>query len=260
MRGLSAGRSGCRVRRPGVWSALALLLVAGCATVRPPSAASAPHPNFNGLWKMASAEITVKPEDDQSVLTDEAVRRHQAYAHEFDTAIDTPDRFCMPHGMPWIMVSRVRDYLIDIYQTDERVTMLFEGMDVHRLIRLDQSAVPDGFTPGTNGYSLAHWDGATLVIETSHLRPSNPAGAFQRSGAMHITERWRLIEHPKYGRALEVDLTVTDPVIYRHPAHGYQLYVPAEPGSVLNAYGCPESLWDDYVGEHEAKRVTPTER
>jgi hypothetical protein len=201
------------------------------------------------LWQIASLDLTVKPEDDAAVLTDEAQRRRRAYTSHFNTAVDDPSKFCVPHGMPWIMVSRARDYLIDIYQTPSRITLLFEGMDVHRLIRLDQTVVPEGYTPGTNGYSLAHWDGSTLVIATTALRPTNEAGLLQRSEQMQVTERWRLTQHPVYGRALEVALTVTDPVIYRKPAHGYQLFVPAPAGSVLNAYGCNESLWDDHVSE-----------
>jgi hypothetical protein len=67
-----------------------------------------------------------------------------------------------------------------------------------------------------------------------------------------------LIQHPKFGRALEVTITANDPVIYRHAGKGYQLFVPAPAGSVLNAYGCNESLYDDHIekerSRHEAQR------
>jgi hypothetical protein len=65
-----------------------------------------------------------------------------------------------------------RDHLIDIYQTPDRVTMLFEGYDVHCLIHLDQTAAPENSMPSTIGYSPGHWEGAVLVIETSALRPT----------------------------------------------------------------------------------------
>lgn len=198
---------------------------------------------------MADTTLTVKPEDDGSVLTEEAQRRLKEYRANYDTAVHDPNRFCVPHGMPWIMVSRARDYLIDIYQTRDRITMLFEGMDVHRLIRLDQKAVPEGYSPGTNGYSLGHWEGATLVIETSHLRAASDVGPLQRSEQMRVTERWRMVRHEKHGEALEVQLSAADPVVYRSPGRGYQLFVRAPAGSVLNAYGCNESLWDDHVAE-----------
>ncbi|MGE0116240.1 MAG: hypothetical protein AB7T07_15320 [Steroidobacteraceae bacterium] len=212
------------------------------------------HPNFNGLWKVANPDLTIKPDEDKTNLTDEAQRRLRMFASEYG-ANEDPIKYCMAHGMPWMMVSKARDYLIDIYQNPDRITMLFEGFDQHRLIRLDQTAVPEGFATGTNGYSIGRWDGSTLVIETSALRPTNEVGPRQRSDQMHITERWRLIDQVEYGRALEVDMTVVDPVIFRKPAHGYQLFVPAAPGAVLNAYGCNESAWDDHVTELQSKRA-----
>jgi hypothetical protein len=232
---------------------IAALLV-GCDRVPAPAAAPASRPDFTGLWKVADTELQVKPEDDASVLTDEAQRRRQFFTATYGDPEHDPSSYCLAHGMPWNMVSRARDYLMDIYQTSDRVTILLEGMDAHRLIRLDQTSVPEGFSPGTNGYSLAHWEGDTLVIETTALRPANEVGMLQRSDQMRVVERWRLIQHPVHGRALEMELQVIDPVVYRRPARGYALYVPAPPGSVLNAYGCNESMWDDRVAEWERQR------
>lgn len=225
---------------------LAALLVAllPCAPVP-----AAGHPDFTGLWKVADTQLTVKPEDDAAVLSDEAQRRRKAFQSQFDTQADDPNQFCVPHGMPWIMLSRARDYLIDIYQTPQRVTILFEGMDWHRLIRLDQSTVPDGYTPGSNGYALARWEGDALRIETTRLRATPDVGPYQRSEQMRVLERWRLIRHPRFGHALEVTMEVTDPVIYRGHARGYQLFVPAAAGSVINEYGCTESLFEDHIAK-----------
>lgn len=234
--------------KPACTVVLAMLAMA-CACPAWAAAPATKHPDFTGLWKVADAQLTVKPEDDASVLTDEALRRRRRLATEFDPQRDDPNRFCVPHGMPWIMTSRARDYLVDIYQTPRRVTMLFEGMDWRRLIRLDETQVPEAWTPGTNGYSLARWEGDALRIETDHFRATPPIGPYQRSEQMHVTEYWRLVQHPKSGRALEVTLDVVDPVIYRGHARGYQLFVPAGPGSVLNEYNCTESLFEDHLAE-----------
>ena len=231
----------------------ALLLVSlGAAACGNHSVPSGP-PNFTGLWQVADTNLTIKPEDDPTLLTDEGLRRKRESAANFDAERDSADAFCVPHGMPWIMLSRARDYLTDIYQTKDRITLLLEGMDVHRLVRFDQGLVPDTFQPSTNGYSLGHWEADTLVIETTHLRATNPAGRYQRSEQMKVTERWRLINHPKFGRALELQVEALDPVLYRHVGRGYQLYVAAPPGSVLNAYGCAESRFDDHINELRKK-------
>jgi hypothetical protein len=228
-------------------SLLAAALLAACGDAAPPSASVPPvRPSFTGLWQVADPDVIVKPEDDDSWLTEEGLRRQRDFKENFKPERDDKSNFCVPHGMPWMMLSRARDYLTDIYQTEDRVTLLLEGMDAHRLVRLDQSAVPEAYAPGTTGYSLGRWDGDTLVIETTHLRPTN-VGRYQRSEQMRIIERWRFIEHPELGKALEVRMEVTDPVIFKRPAPGYALFVPAPDGSVLNAYGCPESRFDDYI-------------
>jgi hypothetical protein len=239
----------------GVAVCAALLLVACDKAPRASAPNVAEKPDFTGLWQVADASLTVKPEDDTGLLTEEGLRRKQEYRENFDPQRDDPSNFCLPHGMPWIMVSRARDYLIDIYQTPDRVTLLLEGMDVFRLVRLDQTAVPETYNPGTNGYSLGHWDDDTLVIETTQLRPSNPVGPFQRSAQMRVTERWKLIQHPKYGTALEVRIVAIDPVLYRKPGKAYQLLVPAPPGSTLNAYGCPQSRYDDHIEQIRTKHA-----
>lgn len=232
----------------------ASLLALGLCLSTPRVAQAAPHPDFTGLWKIADGSLAVKPEDDVKALTDEGQRRRRIFQSDFDPLHDDPNSFCVAHGMPWIMLSRARDYLIDIYQTPQRVTLLFEGMDWHRLIRLDQKQVPEGYTPGSNGYSLGHWEGDTLVIATDHLRATPEVGLYQRSEQMQLSERWRLIRHLKYGRALEVTIDVVDPVIFRGHSRGHQLFVPADPGSVLNEYGCTESLFEDHLAGKAKQR------
>ena len=196
---------------------------------------------------MASADLVVKPGDDPSNFTPAAKEALDYYKRNYDTQRDLPINFCVPHGMPWIMLSRARDYLIDIDQTSERITMLFEGLDMHRLIYFHQKKVPEGFRPSTYGYSRAHWEGQTLVIETSALHAINPVGPLQRSDKAHVTERWRIVQDATYGRALSIDVVEEDPLVFQHAAPGHQLLIPAAPGSALNEYGCSQSLWEDHI-------------
>jgi hypothetical protein len=235
-----------------------------------PTVAAAKLPDFTGMWGVADVQLIIKPDDDGSPIltfdssaaeidrnqrapdfsanfTEETLRRRANFRAHYDTEREDQVKFCVPHGMPWVMLSRVKDYLIDIYQTRDRVTMLFEGMDVHRLIHFNEAAPPDNVLPSTNGYSIAHWEGNTLVIETTHLSARNIVGLKQRSDQAQVTERWSLINHPKFGKALDIDLTVVDPMVYIHPAKGHQLLIPAKPGSTLNAYGCNETLWEEHL-------------
>lgn len=251
------------------------VLILGLCGLAVSGAAGAKHPDFSGLWVMADVYEVVKPDEDGDFITfdsspeevakadqapdfsanftEETKRRRAYFLSHYHKEKDDQVKYCVPHGMPWMMVSR-GDYLIDIYQTQDRVTLLFEGMDAHRVVHFNQSGPPPGFTPSTNGYSIGRWEGDALVIETSALSERNVVGLKQRSAQARVTERWRLIQHPKFGKALDIDLTVVDPVVYLKPAKGHQLLIPAPASSTLNMFSCNETLWVDHVRELEAQR------
>jgi len=85
-----------------------------------------------------------------------------------------------------------------------------------RQLFLDGRAVPTGdHEPWWFGYSVGHWDGDTLVVETTGLRDN---GWLDVNGSpftteARITERFR---RPTFGR-LEIDVTVNDPRAYTRP-------------------------------------------
>ena len=251
-------------------------LLLGLACLATGDLAAAAQPDFTGLWTVADVHVIVKPDDDGSSFTfdtnsaeakagdkapdfsanftESTKRLRQEFLTHYDSEKEDQIRYCVPHGMPWMMLSRVADYLIDIYQTPDRITMLFEGMDASRVIHFHEKGPPATFIPSTNGYAVAHWDGNTLVIETTALKARSVVGLKQRSAEAKIVERWTLIQHPKFGKALDIDMTVTDPVVYLKPATGHQLLIPAKPGSTLNMYGCNESLWQDHLHQLNAAK------
>ncbi|MGD9842761.1 MAG: hypothetical protein AB7F79_10010 [Steroidobacteraceae bacterium] len=243
--------------------------------VLPAEAADARHPDFSGLWMIADVHQTVKPDEDGDFITfdsspeevakasqasdfsanftEETKRRREYFLTHYHKDTDDQVNYCVAHGMPWMMVSR-GDYLIDIHQAKDRVTMLFEGMDAYRVIHFNETAPPVSFTPTTNGYSVARWEGDSLIVKTSALSERNVIGLKQRSTQARVTERWRLIQHPKFGKALDIDLTVVDPIVYLKPAKGHQLLIPAPTGSTLNMYSCNEALWADHIRKLDEQR------
>ena len=85
-----------------------------------------------------------------------------------------------------------------------------------RQVFLDGRPVPTGdHEPWWFGYSVGHWDGDTLVVETTGLRDNGwldvNGGPFTTEA--RITERFR---RPTFGR-LEIDVTVNDPRAYTRP-------------------------------------------
>jgi hypothetical protein len=67
-------------------------------------------------------------------------------------------------------------------------------------------------TPAWNGYSVAHWEGATLVVESAGYRDDSwldTAGNFFSSQA-RVTEHLR---RPNFG-SLDIDVSINDPKVF----------------------------------------------
>ena len=82
----------------------------------------------------------------------------------------------------------------------------------YRQIFLDGRALPDDPSPTWNGYATGHWEGDTLVVESTGYRDDqwlDAAGSTITSGA-RVTER---IHRVNYG-TLVIDLSVDDPKAY----------------------------------------------
>jgi hypothetical protein len=126
---------------------------------------------------------------------------------------DNPEAACLPMGLMQFHTQGAPRKLI---QTPDVLVILYEASMGIRQIFTDGRALPtDDPQPWWYGYSVGHWDGDTLVVETGGLRDDgwlDVLGA-PRTDAARITERFR---RPSYGR-LEVDVTVDDPKAYTRP-------------------------------------------
>lgn len=228
--------------------AVALLLSAGLAGC----AALHPHTDFSGVWEMARLDYTVLPDENSPKFTPQARARLDYFARHFDPLEEGPPRFCFVKGMPWTMLFRARTYPMEIYQTPQRLFLSFEPYDGKRTIRLDRTDFPTNVPPSADGYSIAHWEGRTLVIETRHLKARNPVSPTQRSEKARVIERWQLLPHPEFGQILDIDVTVDDPETYLEPARGHGAFKRAPAGVEVGGYNCVDSLWDDFVTQHLA--------
>jgi len=102
-----------------------------------------------------------------------------------------------------------------IIQTADSVTVLGEYMAQFRQIFLDGRPLPKDPFPSFKGYSVGHWDGDALVVETIGYKD----GLWLDLKGDPLTSDGRTIERirrPNYG-SLEVDLTVDDPKVYTRP-------------------------------------------
>jgi len=92
-----------------------------------------------------------------------------------------------------------------------------------RTIHMDDATNPES-QPATHlGYSVGHWEGNSLVVETSRINyPYFNSGGAPMSEDVRVTERFKLSEDQT---ELAYHLTVVDPLTFTEPATSERLYV-----------------------------------
>lgn len=209
------------------------------------------RPDFNGVWVMASYDLVWLPQEHEPPYTPEIKAEMERYHTQFVPKQDDPAQFCVRMGMPWRMLNRARDYPVEIYQTPQRVVMLFEGHDDYRSIRLDRSVAPENLPALGNGWSNAKWVGDSLEITTTNLTDRTTINPLQRSEEMVITEHWALKKHAEFGDVIEIEMTIVDPHRYTTPVKARNVYKRAKPGVEVGGYNCADALWEDYLAKRE---------
>jgi hypothetical protein len=115
-----------------------------------------------------------------------------------------------PQSVPPIM-TLIENAMLQIFQTPDHVVILTERMHDSRIVPLDRRpALPSQITPYM-GSSTGHWEGDTLVVETSQI---DARYSFQRSSEeMHVVERFTRISRD----ALHYEFTINDPRSFTQP-------------------------------------------
>jgi len=125
---------------------------------------------------------------------------------------DDPVYKCFPPGTPRIYL---HPFPMEIIQLPGRVLMVFEYDHLIRQIYTDGREHRTDLAPSWMGDSIGHWEGETLVIETTNFNDKTWIDriAVPHSGQMRLIERL----HVNAGGLLQIDMTVEDPVALKEP-------------------------------------------
>ncbi len=125
---------------------------------------------------------------------------------------DNPDAHCLPMG---IMQFHNHGEPRKMIQTPQEIVILYEANAGIRQIFTDGRSLPNDPDPWWYGYSTGHWEGDTLVVETSGFRDMGwlDVEGSPLSDQGHITERYR---RPDFGH-LQIDVTINNPKSYTKP-------------------------------------------
>jgi len=178
------------------------------------TAANAALPDLSGVWvpdikdqrrqetsNMPPWNPQILPQVEHMIAEEKAGRPFLVLSH------------CLPHGMPsWMLITH---NAFEILMTPGRITMLGE-VDGNRMRRIytDGRTHPEDPDQTLHGHTIGHWEGDTLVADTTAIVPQayiaiSEAVGIPNNGDMHIVERLHLVKPNE----LRDDLEITAPKV-----------------------------------------------
>jgi hypothetical protein len=183
-------------------------------------------PDFSGMWRAANrlpcdgvnrvcGDLPISPQFGNIGAGVEGGLPYQQWVRDRirqKGPSDDPYTRCIAPGGPRMhLLPTMKKWV----QTPDLLIILDEYNSTYRQIFLDGRALPEDRTPTWNGYATGHWDGDTLVIESTGYRDDqwlDAAGSAVTNEA-RVTER---IRRTNYG-TLVIDLSVDDAKAYTRP-------------------------------------------
>jgi hypothetical protein len=165
-------------------------------------------PDLTGLWEIVSSDQAVgnvalaKPGDLQPADIQPWVQALVKQRAE-NFGRDNPHYQCLPDGPNYSTTGGTKRIL----QTPAMIVILQEDL-TYRQIHMDGRALETDPNPSWMGYSVGHWDGDTLVVESNGYNDRTwLLSGYPHTEGLRMTERFRRTD---FGH-LEISVTFQDP-------------------------------------------------
>ena len=125
----------------------------------------------------------------------------------------TPSQRCITFGVPRLggTFSSGQYAYFQIFQSPDYVMLFFETIHDARIIPLDGRPHLPPDVRAWNGDSRAHWDGETLVVDTTNFSPhSNFLGSVEN---LHLVERFTRVSAAE----IRYEIMIDDPTTWTKP-------------------------------------------
>jgi len=229
---------------------IAVCTAAALLVVLPvPARAQAKRPELQGVW------IVNGTRTDNLKLTPEGAAARARYDHLHDD----PAMRCIPATFKRVM--HTPSPPIEIKLHDDYAEINYEFMDVHRRVPI-KAGLAAKDAPYTVpqfphlGRSAGHWEGDTLVVESTDLK----AGLLDSLGdpGLWQSDRMQTVERfVPNGNQMQVIVTMTDPVHFLEPVTTTFNYLKLPDGQLLTWDCVPEEAGYERFNENAPKQPLP---
>ena len=167
------------------------------------------RPDLSGIWRTDalafSLDVTTDLKPGEILPWAEALAKERTARF----ATDHPLYRCMPEIGPNYNMSTFK-----FIQTGSTLAMLPEG-GPYRQILIDGRALPEDPQPTWMGYSVGHWDGSTMVVESAGFNDRTwlDFSGHPHTEALRTTERYT---RKDFGH-MDIQITYNDPKAYTRP-------------------------------------------
>ena len=177
--------------------------------------------------------LIIDPPDGKLPYTDEA--RNRGAGNRRPRVSDGPEgrnlwERCLTRGVPRLGGAYNNNF--QLFQTPDHVVILHEMVHEARVVPLDGRPHVGAGIRQWNGDSRGHWEGDTLVIDTTNFTSkTNYNGS---TSGLHVVERFTRAD----GHRLDYEVTVEDPTVWTQPWTA-ALAMPMTEGQMYE-YACHE--------------------
>ena len=189
------------------------------------------HPDFSGVWWPGGDVAVINLPVGESRAPSGPPRKDPAspalYSDLYQPSVaaraaalsekDDPALRCVPSVIgPHVSLVN-QGYVGQIVQTPKFVLLLTETFHGFKIVPIDGRPHRDDVAPSYRGDSVGHWEGDTLVVDTTGFGGQNwvfdHGNVSFYSDALHVVERYRRLD----ARTLQIDTTVEDPKMLKQP-------------------------------------------
>ena len=180
-------------------------------------------------------------------------RREYLREHPADSWLDrsTSDRCILGFNAGPPITPLGYNQNLQLFQTPDHVVLLTEMVHTARVVPLDGRAPLGESIRQWSGDSRGHWEGDTLVVETSNFNAERRWRGSTEN--MKLVERFTRVDD----KTLEYEFTVTDPETWQSP---WTASIPMRRNDLpLYEYACHEgnhSLPNMLAGQRAAEKVS----